>query len=78
MRGVICFLLVTGLALLNVGCIASVGNRDMVKVPGKQAVALHGEIYIVDLDEYTVCKIDPDAVANATSVTHTEVEIEEE
>ena len=77
MRGVICLLLVTGLALLNVGCIAAVGNRDLVKVPGKQAVALHGEIYVVDLDDYSVCKIDPDAVASARSVTHTEVEIEE-
>ena len=78
MRGVICLLLVTGLVLLNVGCIAAVGNRDMVMVPDKQAVTLHGGIYIVDLEEYTVCKIDPDAVADATIVTHTEVEIKEE
>ena len=74
---VIGVLLVVGLSFSNIGCIAAVGNRGALEVPSKQAVALNGEIYIVDLDDGSVCKVDPDAIASATRVTRAEVEIEE-
>ena len=58
MRRVTCCLSAMGLALVSTGCIAAVGNRDMAQVPGKQAVALDGEIYVVNLEDNTVCKVD--------------------
>lgn len=77
MRRMMGLLLVVGLSLSNIGCVAAVGNRHTIKPPSKQAVALHGEIYIVDLDDGSVCKIDRDAVEGATTISEVEVEIED-
>ena len=78
MRRMMGLLLVVGLGLSNIGCIAAVGNRGTVVVPSKQAVALSGEIYIVDLDDGSVCKVDREAARCTTTITRTDVEIDEE
>ena len=78
MRRLTGFLLLAGLALSNVGCFAVISSEKAVKVTGRQAVVMNDEIYIVDVDQGCVCKIDPQAVSNAAVITPSSKETVEE
>ncbi len=66
MRRLTSLMLVAGLVLSGVGCIAVVSDTEThVKQHSKQAVAMDGTIYIVDMSSYDVEKVDASAVAAA-------------
>ena len=71
-------ILLAGLALSNVGCIAVISSKEAVKVTGRQAVVMNDEIYIVDVEEGCVSKIDPQAVSEATVIMSSSSETIEE
>ena len=75
MRRMIGSALLVGLALSNVGCLAVISSKGPFKcgASDKQAVVIDGEIYLVDLRGYGVQKIDAEAVAEAETITRTEV-----
>ena len=74
MRRVIGLTLSMGFMLSGAGCIAIVGNQGRLACASceKRAVAMNGEIYVVDVETYKVSKIDADTVAGAESVAYTE------
>ena len=67
--------MVVGLVLLDFGCIGVFAGKG-THIHGscrEQAVAMNGEIYVVDVCDNTVWKVDPNAVAGAETVYRTEL-----
>lgn len=61
--------------LFGNGCVAVVGNRGHFRgCPTTSAVAIDGQVYLVDHCTRRVQKLDPAAVSNAEVVTQIEVE----
>ncbi|MCO6438078.1 MAG: hypothetical protein J5J06_13375 [Phycisphaerae bacterium] len=61
------------------GCVAVVGNKGQLKTcPTTSAVALNGQIYLVDHCTRRVKRIDPVVISNAETVTQIEVTEAEE
>ena len=73
MRRIICLVLFGGIAIGQLGCVVALGNRGALRAPyHRTAVAVDGDIYIVDLDEGTKCKVDE--VVSVSTLTETTVE----
>ena len=74
MRRAICLVLLAGLSLNHLGCVAVVGNKGPFSTCDKQAVVMNDEIYVVDLGDISVQKIDPEIIMRAETITQIEVE----
>ncbi len=70
--------ILAGIALANLGCIASVNYRGSLKIADRQAVVIDGDIYVVDLKKGDVSRIDPQAVAEAPILRQIEIETSED
>ncbi len=72
MRGIMIILAVVSLALTNLGCIAVIGNRGTAELGAhRQAVAMGDGIYVVNLADGSVSRIDQAAIETAeTFVPH--------
>ena len=78
MRRLAHVLLLAGVALANVGCLASISSERTVRGSAKQAVVVENQIYIVDVHHGSVCRIAPEAVTNAMTVVELETEEDED
>lgn len=68
MRRVALTLILTGLMAAGSGCVAVVGNKGSLLGPTKQIVVIDKQVYVVDVYDGSVEKIDPDAFADAAIV----------
>ncbi len=75
MRRIMCLAVAAGIALGNVGCIAVVSHKGPIghRSQPRQAVAMNGEIYVVDVDTNDVYRIAPGVIAEAEIFTETEI-----
>ena len=63
-------------ALSNVGCIAAIGNKGPVTTCAeRQAVVIQDTIYIVDVDDGTVQKVDEHRLSSAGPFQPAEKEV---
>jgi len=67
MRKVVILSVAIALTLIGTGCIAVVKGGAIAQE--RQAVVLDGQVYIVDLSDQSVVKVDPDTMANAEIVS---------
>lgn len=66
---------VTALVLSNLGCVVAMGNKGTLRTLGeKQAVAVNGEIYLVDVNRKTVSKFDAETVDHAPPISPSDPE----
>ena len=76
MRKLISIALVAAFALTNVGCIAVVSTKGPFTVgQERQAVAMDGRIYLVDVSDGSVYRVSEDAVESAEVFVHVEEEV---
>jgi len=76
MRKLISITSLIAFTLCNVGCIAAIGNKGPVVTCGeRQAVVVQDTIYIVDIDEGTVQKVDEDTLSCAGPFQPAEKEV---
>jgi hypothetical protein len=75
MRKIALLLLAVGTVGLGSGCVIALGNKGSLTARGgaRQAVALDGNIYIVDTRNGRVSKIDPEVVRQAPPSTQEEI-----
>ncbi len=68
MRRVALTLILAVLVAAGSGCVAVVGNKDSFRAPAKRVVVIDKQVYVVDVYDGSVEKIDPDAFADAAIV----------
>ncbi len=68
MRRVTLALILAGFVAAGSGCVAVVGNRGSFSAPTKRIVVIDKQVYVVDVYDGSVEKIDPDAFAGAAIV----------
>jgi hypothetical protein len=81
MRRMLCVALLTAFALGEAGCVVALGNKTpiSVKSPRQQVVAVEGEIYVVNVHDGSVWKVDRETLESAKPLGATqEVEAEVE
>ena len=81
MRRMLCIALLTVFALDETGCVVALGNKTPIRVesPKRQVVAVDGEIYVVNVHDGSVRKVDRATIENAKPLGGTqEVEVEGE
>ncbi len=68
MRRVALTLILAVLVAAGSGCVAVVGNRGSFSAPTKRIVVIDKQVYVVDVYDGSVEKIDPNAFAGAEIV----------
>lgn len=68
MRRIVMTLILAGLVAAGSGCVAVVGNKGSLVTPSKRIVVIDRQVYVVDVYDGTVEKIDPSAFAGAEIV----------
>ncbi len=68
MRRVTLALILAGFVAAGSGCVAVVGNRGSFQAPAKRVVVIDKQVYVVDVYDGSVEKIDPNAFADAAIV----------
>ena len=68
MRRVALTLILAVLVAAGSGCVAVVGNKGSLVAPAKRVVVIDHQVYVVDVYDGSVEKIDPGAFAHAAIV----------
>lgn len=68
MRRVALTLILAVLVASGTSCVAVVGNRGSFRAPTKRVVVIDKQVYVVDVYDGSVEKIDPNAFAGAAIV----------
>lgn len=68
MRKVVGLGLLAGLVVTSSGCVVAMGNRRAVAAPRERyPVAINGEVFLVNVEDGTMCKVPPAATPCETS-----------
>ncbi len=57
---------------VNSGCVVALGNKGPLQTTNRQAVAIEGEVYIVNLQDETVRKLDRETLTSAQIIGNDE------
>ncbi|MCH7993801.1 MAG: hypothetical protein IIB57_05075 [Planctomycetes bacterium] len=68
MRRVALTLILAVVVAAGSGCVAVVGNRGSFQAPAKRVVVIDKQVYVVDVYDGSVKKIDPKAFAEAAII----------
>jgi hypothetical protein len=76
MNRILCAIVLGLLALSSTGCVWAAGNRTRIESSNRQAVAVDGEIYVVNVKSGAVWKVDQARLETADPFNEAEVEVE--
>ena len=65
MKRVTCMAVLAGILAISVGCVAVVGNKGSIRASDKRIVVMDKQVYVVDVDDGSVERIDPNSFADA-------------
>lgn len=64
MKRVTCIVVLAGILVSNVGCAVVVGNKGSFRASDKRVIVKDGQVYVVDVYEGSVERIDPNEFAD--------------